>query len=480
MSFFNNNFVGANYGYPSSEGNVFDGYPSGNDRFPDFAANDNLFDLDGPEAGPSRSQDWYLNPSNEGYRGSTLLDVSGNQFMNPYTLHADTHDFATGMNVNGLSTYERTVNIPAGSAGMSVAHLATAPFQTPATFAGPITPPLVLPQQNTRFLPPTPSYAAGTLQYGAYEQPLAGPSSTGQWSHIHPATSADKGKARATDYTPPTHPTPFEDDAWRYQQPRTTENHGTPIPQTVPGVPPNTDFPSPIAPSYGPQRSEGGAKGKAKATRRGRGKRKRDPSEPLSESVDSSWEQTKDRFVWELLEVYHFRPAGRSINPETAFASLERFIKEDLHRSPLAAKAATAKADKKESRVYEQYLTHILKELRRSEEGEAETETLVYTRVLQELGRELAPINGRRILREGHSSNRKDSNESDDSRAKVKHRQVEQERRAAIRSLQDQISAFFLVPGQKKVTTGELLLFVVVYLRIGRLAFPGLIRPRPS
>jgi hypothetical protein len=50
-----------------------------------------------------------------------------------------------------------------------------------------------------------------------------------------------------------------------------------------------------------------------------------------------------------------------------------------MGRQPLAAQAATAKADKKESRVYEQYLTHILKELRRSGKGEAQNEVLMYS-----------------------------------------------------------------------------------------------------
>jgi len=68
---------------------------------------------------------------------------------------------------------------------------------------------------------------------------------------------------------------------------------------------------------------------KGKST--GEGKRKR--TEPRPESIDSSWEQTKDRFVYALLEEYVFRPTGGSINPELAFANINQFIKEDLHRS---------------------------------------------------------------------------------------------------------------------------------------------------
>jgi len=135
-----------------------------------------------------------------------------------------------GTNVNGLYTQERAVNVPARSAGPSVADPATTPFQfplpspAPATPAGPFSPLPVLPQPDTckysqrlhsrpdrspKLLDvpvPTPSYAAGTLPYGAYEQPLAGPSSASQWPYTHPATSVDKGKARATDHTPPFRP----------------------------------------------------------------------------------------------------------------------------------------------------------------------------------------------------------------------------------------------------------------------------------
>ena len=78
----------------------------------------------------------------------------------------------------------------------------------------------------------------------------------------------------------------------------------------------------------------------------------------------------------------------------------------------------------------------------------------------------------------------------------MRHREAEQGRRTAIRSLQEQISRFFLVKGQRRVSIGELLLFgksidstfksmvhlpnclVVIYLRIGEVAFPGLIRTR--
>lgn len=162
-------------------------------------------------------------------------------------------------------------------------------------------------------------------------------------------------------------------------------------------------------------------------------------------------------------------------------------------------------------------MTHILMGLLRSRAGETQNEVLMYTRgeqslmslefpagankallfiVLQKLASELVPINERRVLREGHSS-AKDPNELDNSRTKAEHREAEKGRRAAIRRLQDQISVFFLVQRQKKILIGELLPFgkstnsrsesavylsnrlVVIYLRIGEHAFPGLVRPRP-
>lgn len=65
-------------------------------------------------------------------------------------------------------------------------------------------------------------------------------------------------------------------------------------------------------------------------------------------------------------------------------------------------------------------------------------------------------MNKRRVLKEGRSLNRQ-PNQLDPS--KEGHRRAEQARRAEIRNLQEQISVFFLVPGQKKVSVGELLLF---------------------
>jgi len=56
-----------------------------------YAEDGSHIDPDAPIAGPSRSQDWYLNPApvwydeQSMYEGSTLLDASGGQFVD---LHA--------------------------------------------------------------------------------------------------------------------------------------------------------------------------------------------------------------------------------------------------------------------------------------------------------------------------------------------------------------------------------------------------------
>ena len=57
------------------------------------------------------------------------------------------------------------------------------------------------------------------------------------------------------------------------------------------------------------------------------------PELPLPEGTDSSWDQTWDRLVVELLEEYFFRRPGMSINPELAYANIHKFIREDIYRS---------------------------------------------------------------------------------------------------------------------------------------------------
>jgi len=86
MSSFNNsNFAGMNFGYHLDEEEFL------NPETPCYP----FHDPDAPIAGPSRSQDWYLNPSSEGYtdqsryQESTLLGASGNHFVDPYALDAE-------------------------------------------------------------------------------------------------------------------------------------------------------------------------------------------------------------------------------------------------------------------------------------------------------------------------------------------------------------------------------------------------------
>ena len=80
--------------------------------------------------------------------------------------------------------------------------------------------------------------------------------------------------------------------------------------------------------------------------------------------------------------------------------------------------------------------------------------------------------------------------------AKARHGRAEKRRRDVIRGLLHEISAFFLVTGNK-VSAGDVILFselitqksrptvyllicvlVITYLKIGEVAFPGLVRPR--
>ena len=78
--------------------------------------------------------------------------------------------------------------------------------------------------------------------------------------------------------------------------------------------------------------------------------------------------------------------------------------------------------------------------------------------VLQELRNELAPVNERCMLRDGHTPNR-GPDELDSSTRGVKHRGVEQARRTAIRHLHEQMSVYFSVPSQRKMSARDLLLF---------------------
>jgi len=71
-----NNFTSMDFSYP-------------------YLEDENLIDSDATIVSPSRSRDWYLNPAPEGYgeqsgyEESTLLDASGDQFVDPRSMYPD-------------------------------------------------------------------------------------------------------------------------------------------------------------------------------------------------------------------------------------------------------------------------------------------------------------------------------------------------------------------------------------------------------
>ena len=83
-----------------------------------------------------------------------------------------------------------------------------------------------------------------------------------------------------------------------------------------------------IAPSTGPQRSVKYAKEKEKETGKGRERRKRIPRKHLPVGVD--WPTTYGRFCAEMTKIYLHKPTGEVPNPETAYAEMYKFIKDDL------------------------------------------------------------------------------------------------------------------------------------------------------
>ena len=117
----------------------------------------------------------------------------------------------------------------------------------------------------------------------------------------------------------------------------------------------------------------------------GEGKRKRIPKKDLAPGID--WPNTRDRFCAEMAKICFNQPTGEVTNPETAYARLLQFIKEDLYlsvsdlfyrdsdhhltnlsiwRQPLMAKPL----GERPSRDLEQYLTGILNELRPRQRGQ--------------------------------------------------------------------------------------------------------------
>ena len=139
---------------------------------------------------------------------------------------------------------------------------------------------------------------------------------------------------------------------------------------------PNSDLPALVAPSTGPQRSVKGAKERGKKIEKGEGKRKRIPRAAIPPGID--WPKTTRRFRAEMAKI--FNPTGEVPNPETAYASFNKFVKEDLKLSvsnlfycdrdhhltnlfiwcqPLVVK----NSEKRPYRDLEQYLIGVLNEL---------------------------------------------------------------------------------------------------------------------
>jgi len=124
-------------------------------------------------------------------------------------------------------------------------------------------------------------------------------------------------------------------------------------------------------------------KGKGEET--DKGKRRRFPKKDLASGID--WPSTCIRFCAEMAKIYLDQPTGEVTNPETAYAEISKFIKEDLHFSvsnffycdcdhrlmnllircqPLVVKPL----GERQSRDLEQYLTGVLTELRPRTSGQ--------------------------------------------------------------------------------------------------------------
>ena len=73
------------------------------------------------------------------------------------------------------------------------------------------------------------------------------------------------------------------------------------------------------------------AKGKRKEADKAEGKQKRIPKKDLAPGIN--WPNTYERFCGEMAEIYYSQPTGGVPNPEMAYASITKFIKEDLYLS---------------------------------------------------------------------------------------------------------------------------------------------------
>jgi len=93
----------------------------------------------------------------------------------------------------------------------------------------------------------------------------------------------------------------------------------------------NTDLSTQVAPSTGPRRSVKRTKGKGRETDKAEGRRKRIPKKDLAPGIN--WPNTCERFCAEMAKIYYSQPTGEVINPEVAYAKMNKFVKEDLHLS---------------------------------------------------------------------------------------------------------------------------------------------------
>ena len=92
---------------------------------------------------------------------------------------------------------------------------------------------------------------------------------------------------------------------------------------------PNNILPTQAPPSTGPQRSMKRSKGKGKD--KGEERRKRAPRKPVPLGIN--WPDTRDRFCAEMAKICFNQPTGEVLNPETAYAKTDKFVKEDLYLS---------------------------------------------------------------------------------------------------------------------------------------------------
>jgi len=86
---------------------------------------------------------------------------------------------------------------------------------------------------------------------------------------------------------------------------------------------PNTDLPTTVASSSGPQRSKRGATRKGKEIEKGTGRRKRAYKKTLPPGIN--WNRTCDRLYWEMIQTYLLQPSGGLPTPRSVISSKKTF-----------------------------------------------------------------------------------------------------------------------------------------------------------